>query len=276
MLNKKSNLIDPALLKLRHKIDEIDNKLIDLLNQRMDVVDEVAILKRSKGDDIFIRSNREADMMRHIIAKLEDKYPKTHIFSIWRKIIAAANLHEQEVKIGLYNPKQVADYKYLIQQYYSEDFEVESFTNAQELLNKLTAKGLQIAILPPPTAQDFWCESLIGSDVKIFAKIPFIQNNASDLELFCLAIKDVEPSDNDRTLIYLESNDDLSEEKVESALQSYNFMAQCLNARNYADKKQNSLLFDISGYLHNDSEIVNALQKELNTSINILGHYAVI
>ena len=44
------------LAKLRVQIDQIDDKLISLLNERMEVVTKVGELKTSNGEKFFIRS----------------------------------------------------------------------------------------------------------------------------------------------------------------------------------------------------------------------------
>ncbi len=269
---KKSNIADPNLLKLRYKIDEIDNQIIDLLAARMDVVDEVAILKRSKNENIFIRSNREADMIKDIVVKLDGRYPKSHIMTIWRKIIAAANLHEQEINIGLYNPDNIPDYKYLINEYYSRDFAVQSFDNARKLISDIESGDIKLGILPVPnSSQEPWWQLIVDSNINIFAKIPFIENE-SDHELFCVAIKEVEPSQSDKTLLYLETKNNIEKNQIEEILQELNFEISSLSSQNSAQDMA-IFLYEIKGYIAYDNiDLRNLQDKDMRAKI--LGYFA--
>ena len=67
MTNKPKNNIGD----LRKQIDIIDDKIIDLLKERLDVVKEVGKIKHSQGGKFsFIRSGREAEMLRNLTAKM--------------------------------------------------------------------------------------------------------------------------------------------------------------------------------------------------------------
>lgn len=263
-------MIDPDLAKLRHRIDNIDNQIISLLAQRMDVVDEVAALKRANNEGIFIKSNREADMIKDIVSKLENRYPKSHIVAIWRKIIAAANLHEQKVRIGLLNPQNIPDYRYLINEYYSRDFAIDSYNDYSMLISNLESNKINIAILPIPkiSIQDNWWQLLINSKIKIFAKLPFVKDKNNNHELFCLAIKDVKPSYSDRTILYLESLSSINQETIKRILKDNK-----INSPFLLTQYSNDILYDVDGYYDERSNIMLDF-KENNFKATILGHYA--
>jgi chorismate mutase len=56
----------PTLEDFRSKIDVIDNKIINLLKSRMAIVARVAEFKKSNNYKFFIRSAREADMIKDL------------------------------------------------------------------------------------------------------------------------------------------------------------------------------------------------------------------
>jgi len=97
--NDKKNLQD-----LRNEINAIDDKMISLLQQRMDIVSEVAKFKTDNHDTFFIRSAREADMIKSLVSKTKGCFPKATIVDIWRKIITASNMHEQKLSFAIHNP----------------------------------------------------------------------------------------------------------------------------------------------------------------------------
>lgn len=276
MSSIKSDLNDGNLLKLRKRIDKIDDQIIDLLAQRMDVVDEVAALKKSRNEKLFIKSNREADMIKNIVNKLDSRYPKSHIVAIWRKIIASANLHEQYVNIGLLNPDDVVDYQYLIYEYYSRDFPIKKFNNPRDLVAQIENHEVKIAIFPvsKENQDNLWWRFLIGSSIKIFAKIPFIKDEENDNELFCAGLKIAHPSQSDITLLNITLVDqELTFEEIDYILQNANL--NLVKILDYNFSQENKHYFcEISGYYNLQSEEIDELQKNPELSCDILGYYA--
>ena len=65
---------EDGLLELRNKLDNIDNTLLDLINQRMKIVHEVGALKAKSGGAIY-RPEREKsiiDRLEKINNEIED------------------------------------------------------------------------------------------------------------------------------------------------------------------------------------------------------------
>ena len=106
MQNQENKSFDLKLSELRQEIDQIDEKIIELLIARFNVVNAVKGLKEDFNDKFFIKSAREADMIKDLIQKSEGKIPAELILNIWRKIISFANYHEQKIAIALYNPSK--------------------------------------------------------------------------------------------------------------------------------------------------------------------------
>ena len=79
--------MEKQLTSLREEIDAIEIELLELLAKRAEHVQEVGRVKEAnKVDGSFIRSGREARMMRKILDKGAGAMPKGAIFSIWRSI----------------------------------------------------------------------------------------------------------------------------------------------------------------------------------------------
>jgi len=126
--------------------------------------------------------------------------------------------------------------------------------------------------LPVPKNDDFWWQLLADSKIKIFAKLPFVKSQVSDHELFCVAIKEVEPSQDDITLLYLETKNQLDANQVEEILQQVNFEVECILSQNLA-QDLNVFLFEIRGFVSEDDPKLDKL-SENDLWANILGYYA--
>ena len=60
------------LLEIRNRIDEIDSKLVELLEERLNIVEEVAMFKKQTGKKIFDEV-REKEVIDKNIKKVKNK-----------------------------------------------------------------------------------------------------------------------------------------------------------------------------------------------------------
>jgi chorismate mutase/prephenate dehydratase len=243
MENQHNKHACPALLSLREEIDNIDNQIIELLGQRMQVVHEVGQLKKDKKETFFIKSSREADMIKDLIAKSDPKLPKTAVINIWRKIITSANMYEQPLHIAIHNPNNVVDYAYLVKDYYNVDVPVSMHDSVANIVLAIEKGEAQIGIFVLPqddkkSDQDWWinlANNKLG--IKIFAKIPFItlDDKAQNIELVAVAIKKPEQSKEDNSLIYIEVGKEVRKDEVVKALKKNNPSPNRHNPQHYSD-----------------------------------------
>ena len=62
--------------ELRKKIDELDDKIIDLLNQRAKIVIEVGDIKKAEKLD-FHSPNREREILERLTSRNRGPFPRT-------------------------------------------------------------------------------------------------------------------------------------------------------------------------------------------------------
>lgn len=95
------------LPEIRQKIDALDDKLIQLLNERADLVHEVGLVKRAEGTEIYA-PEREETLLRGLIAKnagLQGRLPEKSIRAIYREIMSASLALEKDLKIAYFGPE---------------------------------------------------------------------------------------------------------------------------------------------------------------------------
>ena len=89
--------------ELRLQIDEIDQKLISLLQERSRIVQSVKTIKDSAHNQhfqLYIKPDREYSILKKIINTVGNYgYPKEFFYRTWRGIISASNLLEQDLKL---------------------------------------------------------------------------------------------------------------------------------------------------------------------------------
>lgn len=288
MENQQNKTSEPALLALRQEIDAIDNQIIDLLGKRMQVINRVGELKKSNNEKFFIRSNREADMIKDLIKKSNSDFPKSAIVSIWRKIIASANMREQSLNIALHNPKNVSDYSYLLREYYYDAVPINSHDSTSNVVAELEKGSAQIGVFELPKANDDheksdmsdnWWIGLANnrSGIKIFAKIPFVESdNHNQINLVALAIKPAEKSQEDNSLLYVEAKKEVSRSQILAAFVEQELKATILKSVKLPQVDDVIFyLVELEGFhSEEDAVIKNLVKSKHRPYVRVLGTYA--
>src|SRR6185437_15050923 len=82
------DMSNPNLDDLRRRIDEIDDRLHDLLMQRTEVVEAVAASKRL-DEAPALRPGREAAIVRRLVARHAGHFPPGALVRMWREMFSA-------------------------------------------------------------------------------------------------------------------------------------------------------------------------------------------
>src|SRR5258708_8548199 len=81
--------IPSDLEQLRRRIDEIDDRLQDLLAERINIVSRVAAHKRG-GDGLAAHQPaREAEIIRRLISRNHGPFPPVTLVRMWRGLLAS-------------------------------------------------------------------------------------------------------------------------------------------------------------------------------------------
>jgi chorismate mutase/prephenate dehydratase len=105
-----------ALDKIRKQIDAVDSKLIELLNERADLVHEVGEIKRREGLAIYAPEREEA-LLQALVKKSKGRLPAKSIRGIYREIMSAALALEQNLSIAYLGPEGTWTYQAAISKF---------------------------------------------------------------------------------------------------------------------------------------------------------------
>ncbi len=92
-----------ALDGYRKKIDRLDQKLVDLLNERARLVVEVGELKRSSDTPIYA-PHREAQVLEKALGRNEGPLPDRTIEGVYRELMSGSFAIERPLRIGFLGP----------------------------------------------------------------------------------------------------------------------------------------------------------------------------
>jgi chorismate mutase len=276
---------------LRDEIDAIDKQIIELIKSRMLIIPRVSELKKNNNEKFYIKSAREADMIKNLVSKVEGNYLKQAVASIWRKIICVANMEEQVLKIGIHNPRSIADYEYLVKDHFLAQANITNFDSATNLIAEMQNGSINIGVfLLPGDNDDFdkkdsfqenWWINMANNQIglKIYCKIPFVEFSSnkkmSNISLVATAIKSPEQSMQDSTIICLEANSQFSKSQIIALFKDNNLNAKILKSV----KIQQLLgivfyLIELDGFYLEDNLILKKLsQSNIKPFIKVLGHF---
>ncbi len=93
----------PNLKNLRDKIDQIDNQILDLLNNRAQVVLEVGKTKAGESREFYVPS-RERAIFERLQAGNQGPFPNESVCRVFREIISASLSLELPMKVAFLGP----------------------------------------------------------------------------------------------------------------------------------------------------------------------------
>ena len=111
------------LAVLRQQIDALDKQLLQLLNQRAHVAEQVGELKRKEGS-AFFRPDRVAQVIQNIEKANPGPLHNRHVGAIWREIMSACLALEAPQRVAVLGPQGT----------FCEQAAVEFFGSAADLI----------------------------------------------------------------------------------------------------------------------------------------------
>jgi chorismate mutase/prephenate dehydratase len=98
------------LERLRKEIDEVDNKIVELLNKRAEVVIDIAHIKRNEKAK-FYSPEREREILERLISLNKGPFPNDTMKVIYREILSASLSLEEPLRVACLGP--LATYTHL-------------------------------------------------------------------------------------------------------------------------------------------------------------------
>ncbi len=93
-----------SLEELRKKIDVIDEKLVELINERAQIVVEVGQLKQATASPVYV-PHREKAVLDRIAELNRGPLPDKTLQAIWRELMSGSFFLERPLRIGYLGPR---------------------------------------------------------------------------------------------------------------------------------------------------------------------------
>ncbi len=96
---------DEKIKKLRKRIDGLDEKIQELINQRADLALDVAKAKTGVGNGNFYRPEREAEVLGKVLARHAGPLPAEEMARLFREIMSACLALESKLRVAFLGPE---------------------------------------------------------------------------------------------------------------------------------------------------------------------------
>jgi chorismate mutase len=258
---------DFALTKLRAQLDALDDQIHDLLMARAAVVENVAREGGKIGTKI--RPGREAIILRRLLARHAGALPAQAIIRFWRELFGAALIIEGGQTMAVCDGEGGAERLALAREHFGPYTPARRHHNPAQTLADLARDTAQLAVLPPPAedddAQGAWWPMLTATAphrLFVIGKIPFWPKRVEGApagEAYVVASVRPDPSGDDRGLISLELNAEISRTRVTTMLKDAGFIPGAMWVRRVPGDARIRALVEVEGLVEDDDPRLAAL-----------------
>ncbi len=257
--------------ELRREVDRLDNAVVDLLIERLALVDRIAELKGDRRDGrTALRPGREAVILRRLVARTGAHFPHAVLIRMWRELLAATTRMQAPLAVSVYVPQDQPTLWDVARDHFGSLTPVQRVTSAAHALGGLLDGRIQVAVLPEPSEQEVWWQALLtpaASPMRVVARLPFMERASGErgsgpeqVVAFAVALLDGEPSGDDLTLLVLEADDGMSRAGLLEPLARAGLEPRCLASVRQPGAGSNLHLVEVQGFIeHGDSGLADTL-----------------
>jgi chorismate mutase/prephenate dehydratase len=264
-----------GLPALRAELDRIDHAIHDLLMRRAGVVEYVA----RSGKPSAFRPGREASIIRRLLGRHTGALPPVAVTRIWRELLAGTTAMQGRFSLAVCDPDHGAPLTQLAREHFGALTPLRPYAKAGQALVVLSQGGASVAVLPYPSDSDNWWVSLMHHEPRLYiiARLPFWQprpDGAPAVQALVVASTLPDASEEDRSLLGLECDGDVSRARLSSELSAAGLRAETLVLARQQGSPMANVLADVEGYLADDDTRLARLGSVLRRPV-VLGAYAV-
>ncbi len=159
--------------ELRKKIDEIDDRLLELLNQRAALVIEIGNIKKAEKMD-FHSPNREREIMERLTARNTGPFPQDALRAVYREILSTSLSLERPLRVAYLGPRATFTHMAGMQKFglAAQYLPVETI---KDVFSEVERGRADFGVVPVENSTEgvvnYTLDMFIDSDLKIWAEI---------------------------------------------------------------------------------------------------------
>jgi chorismate mutase len=265
---------------LRRRLDEIDDKLQDLLIDRAQIVSLVAASKKD-GNRPAYQPAREAEIIRRLVGRHRGAFPLATLVRMWREMLAATVRLQSPFSVAVFAPADRPGLWDLARDHYGSNTPMSAYDTAGDVIRAVAGGNGSVGVLPLPEAgePDPWWPHLLSTDgdaPRVVARLPFgARGNArTDTDALAIGCGRQEEGGFDRTLLGAECSAAVSRAQISELFSTAGMVCTFVACRG---RGKPVYLIEMEGFVPISDRRLDAFRSELGVALERLlplGGYA--
>jgi chorismate mutase/prephenate dehydratase len=159
--------------RLRDKINELDHKLVKLLNERARVVVEIGTLKNKQDSPVYA-PDREREVFERITQANDGPLPDKCLVAIWRELMSGSLQLERPLRIGYLGPGGSFTHTAAMLKF-GQSVEYEPLADIKSIFDEVDKKHCDLGVVPIENSIGGGVietlDALIGSNAKVCSEV---------------------------------------------------------------------------------------------------------
>ncbi len=162
-----------SLEELRKRIDELDDQLVQLLNERARIVVEIGKLKNKTAKPVYA-PDREKEIFARIAEVNKGPLPDRCLVAIWRELMSGSFVLERPLRIGYLGPGGSFSHTAAMLKF-GQSVEYESLADITSIFDEVSKGHCDLGLAPVENTTGGGVietlDALIDSNVKVCAEV---------------------------------------------------------------------------------------------------------
>lgn len=263
-----------SLEEIRREIDSLDHQVHDLLMRRAELIVKITEAKR-RNNMHTVQPEREAMMIRRLLARHKGVLPREAIARIWRELVGAVSLVQTGLKATVTVPNDGKGLLYwdMAKDYFSSVLPMQRAETPLSALAAVREEDVTFAVVPwPETEEDKpWWTHLMNdggeNPMRIVARLPFgdrmATNITPDHQALVVAKIKFSPSGDDRSFLALELDHHISRTRILDRAREAGMPPRSLYSLPVKSGTTTLHLLEVEGYVGPEDDKASALLESL-------------
>ena len=162
-----------TLEELRNQIDQIDTKLVELLNERARIVVEVGKVKSETDTEIYA-PHREKAVLEKVVSVNNGPLPDKTITAIWRELMSGSFFLERPLRIAFLGPEGSFSHSAALLKF-GQSVEYETVTDIRSIFDEISKGHSDFGLVPVENSAggtvNESLDAFVDTDVLICAEV---------------------------------------------------------------------------------------------------------
>jgi chorismate mutase/prephenate dehydratase len=164
-----------GLKSIRTDLDQIDTKIIGLLNQRADLCKKVGEVKAASSESVF-KPFREKEVLKRLLLENPGVLPDDHLRRIYREILSSSRQLQQSQKVVYLGPEGTFSF-FAGLEYLGHSADFQPCRSLKEVFQSVATQDAELGIIPLENS----LQGSVGQCLDLF----LVHNLFIQAEVFC-------------------------------------------------------------------------------------------